>query len=80
MHVTLKKRLERLEGTSYQASSERVWVWTEHHDEGVMVRSDGLRLSMADYAREREERRADTRPRAGNRVTGIVIKHVARVD
>jgi hypothetical protein len=46
----------------------------------VMVRSDGLRLSMADYAREREERRADTRPRAGNRVTGIVIKHVARVD
>jgi hypothetical protein len=78
--MTLKKRLEQLEATSYRGSSGRVWVWTEHHAAGVMVRSDGLRLSMADYERERESRRADTRPRAGNRVMAIVIKDVDRMD
>jgi hypothetical protein len=83
--MTLAKRLEKLEATSYQNSAPRVWVWTEHHDDGVMVRSDGLRLSMADYEREREDRRVlashqGSPPRAGNRVTGIVIKHVERMD
>lgn len=48
----------------------QVEIWEEDLDAGEMVRSDGWRLSVADY----EERQKTRVPGPGQKVTSVVIK------
>jgi hypothetical protein len=54
----------------------QIELWEEDLDAGEMVRSDGWRLSVVDYEARQKARCEALSPRAGTRVTSIVIKRV----